>query len=112
MKMGAPPTARKARTGEFTPPGSRRSARSSKRAEISSLMRRFYPSAARQRASEGMLPYIRRQRLTWNAKHFRVTLGRRESSARRRSAAAHFEVGPEAIGHDANVVASWTVALS
>src|SRR3954470_14609787 len=74
MKTGEPPTARKARTGEFTPPGKRRSARSSRRAEISSLMQPLYLSAAWGRASEGTAPYIRRQQPTWNVKHFRVTL--------------------------------------
>src|SRR4051812_49279279 len=46
MKMGAPPTARNARTGELTPPGNSLSARSIRRAEVSSLMGRLYLSAA------------------------------------------------------------------
>src|SRR5687767_13860848 len=51
MKIGWPPTARNARTGEFTPPGKRFSARSSRRLEVSSLMRLFVTEAARRAPS-------------------------------------------------------------
>src|SRR4051812_9201164 len=43
MKMGLPPTALKARTGELTPPGITRLARSNKASEFGSVMAAFYP---------------------------------------------------------------------
>src|SRR5438067_12362007 len=48
MKSGSPPTPRKARTGEFTPPGNNDFARSNSRLDFSSLREgiagRLYPA--------------------------------------------------------------------